>query len=258
HVSVIQTLHDLGVDIHIANHNGATPVYIAAQEGKDEVIELLHRLGGDVNIAKKDGVTPLYAAAWEGHLSTVMTVQRCGGDVNIPTNTGKTPLWIAAQVGYGEVIKFLHRCGANIDTPRNTGTTPITIGVATGHVAVMQLLIDLGADVVDFMSDLETVTASEAVSAVAEGVNHFCGEVGLFSDSGMSIADWYRAFSFVKLCGGCALAAHRESAHTPFPPLLPAPADMNGEVDLNDHVATDKVSNQVAERKSFEHEFGGL
>ena len=46
-----------GVDVNKGDEDGATPLYIAAQEGHASVVELLLKADGvDVNKAREDGV----------------------------------------------------------------------------------------------------------------------------------------------------------------------------------------------------------
>ena len=112
-------------------------------------------------------------------------------------------------------------------------------------MSVVKYLVDLGADLVNFMSDLETVNATENVRRLAESVNHFCGEVGYFSSPDMDVADWYRAFSFVKLCGRCTLPS--------------AISVQDGDGGEGASGTAGAVSAQAeAERCNFEHYLGVL
>ena len=50
-----------GVDVNQAMDGGATPLYIASQNGHCEVVSmLLAKEGVDVNQARDDGATPLF------------------------------------------------------------------------------------------------------------------------------------------------------------------------------------------------------
>ena len=88
--------------------NGVTPLYIAAQEGKEQIVQILLEKGGaDADLAdkvvillilffhfffflfliffyfffnvKKDGTTPLYIATQEGHEQIVQILLEKGG-----------------------------------------------------------------------------------------------------------------------------------------------------------------------------------
>ena len=64
---------------------------------------------------------------------------------------------------------------------------------------MVKFLIERGADVVDFMRDLDLVNSTAEVREAAEGVNSLCADVGLFTEAEMGLEDFYRAFSFIKL-----------------------------------------------------------
>ena len=56
-----------GVNVNQAANDGATPLFIASQEGHAEVVSmLLAKQGVDVNQAMNDGCTPLCIASENG------------------------------------------------------------------------------------------------------------------------------------------------------------------------------------------------
>lgn len=61
-----------------------------------------------VNFQTKNGATPLYLACQEGHLEVVQyLVKDCGAEPSIRANDGMTPLHAAAQMGHNTVIVWL-------------------------------------------------------------------------------------------------------------------------------------------------------
>lgn len=61
-----------------------------------------------VNSQTKNGATPLYLACEEGHLEVVQYLAKdCGADPSIRANDGMTPLHAAAQMGHNTVIVWL-------------------------------------------------------------------------------------------------------------------------------------------------------
>ncbi|KAJ7506484.1 hypothetical protein B0H11DRAFT_1903850 [Mycena galericulata] len=52
------------------------------------------------------GATPLFVAAQEGHTAVVQFLVTKGADANIPTTQGVTPLFVAAQNGHFDIVQF--------------------------------------------------------------------------------------------------------------------------------------------------------
>lgn len=66
-----------------------------------------------VNAQTKNGATPLYLACQEGHLEvTQYLVQECGADPHASAQDGMTPLHAAAQMGHSSVIVWLVSSGS--------------------------------------------------------------------------------------------------------------------------------------------------
>lgn len=65
-----------------------------------------------MNAQTKNGATPLYLACQEGHLEvTQYLVQECGADPHTSAHDGMTPLHAAAQMGHSPVIVWLVSSG---------------------------------------------------------------------------------------------------------------------------------------------------
>ncbi len=72
-----------GADVNQANsNNGATPLFMACQNGHVAIVDALLVNGADVNQASHDGTTPLYIACQNGHVAIVDALLVKGADVN--------------------------------------------------------------------------------------------------------------------------------------------------------------------------------
>lgn len=61
-----------------------------------------------VNAQTSNGATPLYLACQEGHLEvTKYLVQECSADPHVSAQDGMTPLHAAAQMGHNPVLVWL-------------------------------------------------------------------------------------------------------------------------------------------------------
>lgn len=82
-----------------------------------------------MNAQTKNGATPLYLACQEGHLEvTQYLVQECGADPHARALDGMTPLHAAAQMGHSPVIVWLVSSGPG-RWERGGGTEPAGRGV---------------------------------------------------------------------------------------------------------------------------------
>ena len=133
---------------------GATPLYIACENGHVEIIKpLLAHAGIDANKAKTDfGVTPLNMACFGGHAAVVkLLLAHTGIDVNqATTDTGETPLYIACQQGHAAIIKLLlAHDGIDANQARtDIGATPLHAAVGCGVPLAVQYLVVYGASLV--------------------------------------------------------------------------------------------------------------
>ena len=138
-----------GLDVNRAcTDDGATPLYVACQNGHVEVVECLVQVGGlDVNQARTDyGATPLFVACQNGHFEVVERLVRVGGlDVNQARTWGETPLYVACQNGHLEVVERLVQVGGLDANQARTddGATPLYVACANGHVQVVERLLQV-------------------------------------------------------------------------------------------------------------------
>ena len=97
-------------DVNASNHNGATPLYVAAQNGHTEVVKLLLANKADVNARHTDGRTPLWMAAQEGHTEVVKLLLANKADVNTRRGSrifGEKPIDAARRNHHSDIIELL-------------------------------------------------------------------------------------------------------------------------------------------------------
>ncbi|XP_072517004.1 ankyrin repeat domain-containing protein 29 isoform X3 [Salminus brasiliensis] len=92
-------------------------------------------------IPLQDGATPLFLASQEGHLTVVRQLLSSGAKVNQPREDGTAPLWMAAQMGHNEVVKVLLLRGADRDADRTDGSTALFKAAHKGHCTVIEELL---------------------------------------------------------------------------------------------------------------------
>lgn len=69
-------------------------------------------------ISPQDGATPLFIAAQNGHCSVVSLLLSHGAKVSLARLDSATPLWIAAQMNHSDVCKMLLQAGHPVDALR--------------------------------------------------------------------------------------------------------------------------------------------
>ena len=93
-------------DVDAVYKLGATPLYIAAQNGHLDMTRLLLRKGADPEFKFSNGMTPLCIAAYNGHEAVAQMLIDYGADIEVKIGSA-TILHMAAQYGQKKVVKLL-------------------------------------------------------------------------------------------------------------------------------------------------------
>jgi len=148
---VVAALLELKADPNQAEHEGATPLMIAAQQGHTDVVNLIMReCAVDVNAASGLTCTALSMAAQRGHVGVVKALLAAPDiEVNKAIADGQTPLYLAASEGHLAVVAALLAAPAIAVDATTDGrrATPLNVAAFNGHAAVVTALIAAGADV---------------------------------------------------------------------------------------------------------------
>jgi len=135
------------------NTEGATPTYLAAENGHAEILHVLIAAQADVNKTKQKGVwgvkqqglTPTFVAASNGHAGALQALVEWRADVHIARPDGATPIFQAAQNGHVGALQVLIAEGADVKMTWEDATT-IFVAAREGHAGVLQALIQAEAD----------------------------------------------------------------------------------------------------------------
>ena len=98
-----RVLIEHGADVNKARHSGATPLFMAAQNGFVELTELLIENGADINQANSNWETPVNVAADNGHVAVVRVLLQTSADTTIKNKWGRDPLASARKNDHREV-----------------------------------------------------------------------------------------------------------------------------------------------------------
>jgi ankyrin repeat protein len=144
HADVVQTLVELGADLHLRLSTGFTPLLFAVREGRSDVVRVLLKAGADVNESvpadrkrgyggrpPPAGATPLLIAVTNAHFQLAAELLDAGADPNVNL-TGYTVLHAITSVRKPGV-------GDNDPAPDGSGTM--------SSLELVKKLVAAGADV---------------------------------------------------------------------------------------------------------------
>eukprot|EP00090_Calanus_glacialis_P006389 TRINITY_DN14984_c0_g1_i1.p1 TRINITY_DN14984_c0_g1~~TRINITY_DN14984_c0_g1_i1.p1 ORF type:complete len:379 (+),score=69.40 TRINITY_DN14984_c0_g1_i1:165-1139(+) len=111
---------------------GATPLYLAAQNGNLDMVEELIGAGANVNCRlRKIGVTPLFVAAERGHSEVVSLLIGENATPHARNWNGVTALGVAAMASRINIVENLLIAGAEVNSRDNEGNSIIMNCIAT-------------------------------------------------------------------------------------------------------------------------------
>ena len=156
-LDVVEYLVDTAkVDVHLAQTDGATAVYIACQGGYLDYVRVLFAAGASLETPQNADATPFYVAAHQRHVDVMRYLVAEGGvDVLATTKVGQTALHQACRAGYADVfdVLFTEERGRTLGGPASiavadeSGATPLHLAAEHGHAKACVRLLDLGAEV---------------------------------------------------------------------------------------------------------------
>jgi len=125
-------LHERGVTPDVANTNGRTALFLAAEEDNSEAAERLlewhteagHSAGKSVNLKDNKGITPLMVAAEKGSGNVGKLLVNGRASLNMKDNEGNTVLHYADDGNQGDVFDYLVDQGADQFAENNKGRKP--------------------------------------------------------------------------------------------------------------------------------------
>jgi uncharacterized protein len=147
--AAVRSLISKKADVKDPQADGTTALHWAARWDNLETARLLIRGGADARLANHDGATPMFLAAQNGSALMVAELLQAGVDANAPVlSHGETALMLAARSGSVDAVKMLLDHGAQINAKDSLrGTTALMWAAEQGHVGVVELLAARGADV---------------------------------------------------------------------------------------------------------------
>jgi ankyrin repeat protein len=150
----MRALINYGADLNKPDRSqGATPLFVACQNGKKSAVDLLLASGAEVNRPREgDGTSPLMMSAHNGHADIVDVLLRSGADPMQPNSTGLNALGCAAMQGHAKIVKLIYEHMKRVEDMSKirqfvnagdevNGWTPLHLACMGGHVNVIKYLI---------------------------------------------------------------------------------------------------------------------
>ena len=154
------------MDINRPDNSGATPLFIACQDGSTQIVKLLlndQRI--DINKAKENEETPFYIACSRGYIEIVkLLLNNEKVDFNKTSKTdGATPFWIACKNGHTDVVKLLFNDN-RIDTkkPNFHGRTPFWIACRFKNIGIVKYLLAVEKEIIVNEKDNNVIEMARA------------------------------------------------------------------------------------------------
>ena len=145
-----------GGRVAMRNHQGATPLLAATQNGHTDICGLLLAHGSDVNeVTLQAKGTALHLAAARGHEALAEVLLSWGASVDPQDHVGATPLFAACQEGHLACVLALLNAQASVSMPDNHGQLPIHAAAGDNQVEIVRALLDYGSspDTVSFCNE---------------------------------------------------------------------------------------------------------
>lgn len=111
-------------DINICNEKGASPLFIACQNGHQRTVQLLLSFRADPNICENINVFPF--ACQNGHDAIVSNLIQYGAYVKYYNNR-VSPIYIACQNGHYSIVEILIKNGTAVKECKKKGMSAINI-----------------------------------------------------------------------------------------------------------------------------------
>lgn len=144
----LRALLQQGVDVNMADVEGATALHWAAHLDDVNAADMLIRAGAKVQAVNRYGVAPLSLACQNGSAAMVEKLLGAGADANTTQPGNETALMTAARAGNAEVVTALVARGADVNASDSwKHQTALMWAAAANNVAVIDALIKAGADI---------------------------------------------------------------------------------------------------------------
>ncbi|CAC5417482.1 unnamed protein product [Mytilus coruscus] len=139
HAEVVHILINNKAEVNKCNNKEISPLFIACQKEHTEVVQMLTKNKRDINKCNDKNVSHLDIVYYYGHTVVVQMLVNNKADINKCRKTGESPILIACYKVYTEIVELLlkHKADCNI---KWRGITPLNIARQENHTNIVHLL----------------------------------------------------------------------------------------------------------------------
>ncbi len=144
-IDTVRNLLAHGADTNESNHNGDTPLHLAARSCHNEITKVLLDHGADIKITNNTGGTALHSAADSGKIDNIRTLLAYGADPNATNKYGNTALMLCK--GSDECFRTLIAYGADPNKVNHNGSTALHSMHFNNGTKIIETLLTNGANI---------------------------------------------------------------------------------------------------------------
>ncbi|WP_341808229.1 ankyrin repeat domain-containing protein [Wolbachia endosymbiont (group E) of Neria commutata] len=141
--NIVKLLIEKGADVNAKNKYGEAILHFAVVEGNLEIVKLLLEHGANINYQGSYNDTVLHEAIKNRHRDiTEYLINVEDINLNLQNKEGKTTLHLAVLYGYSEIVRLLVEKKSSLDIQDKFGQAALHIAINRGHSEVAQLIIE--------------------------------------------------------------------------------------------------------------------
>ena len=147
-IAAVQSLIQQKADVNAPQPDGTTALHWAARWDDMQLAAVLIRAGANPRTVNRTGATPMFLAAQNGSAMMIEMLLKSGVGPNAPVlSHGETALMMAARTGKLDTVKELLDYGADVHAKESLrGTDALMWAAEQSHSDVVKFLLDRGAD----------------------------------------------------------------------------------------------------------------
>ena len=129
--------------VNEVDNKNFTPLYVAVQQGHEDVVKLLLLNKSDVSVKTEIGRTVYHSAAYCGNLHILqIIISHNNTHVNDVDKRNVTPLYLAVQQRQTKVVQYLLENKADVSIKTNIGRSVYHKAACDGNLEIMNILLN--------------------------------------------------------------------------------------------------------------------